>query len=267
MNPLTQLLKRKNRNLLSIYFTAGYPEKDSTVKIIRSLESAGVDFLEVGFPFSDPLADGQVIQHTSQQAIENGMSLNLVLEQLKKARSGINIPLILMGYLNPVLQTGIEAFCRRSNEAGISGVILPDLPLEEYDEEFRELFSYYKLHMIFLVTPETDPERVRKIDRLGSGFIYAVSSSSTTGRQDSFSELQAGYLRRLRLMNLSNPVMTGFGIYDSNSLQTVWEHSAGAVIGTAYLKSLNRSRDEKEAITSLMRQLGLEPGQSLPDPV
>ncbi len=257
MNSLTGLFKKKNRNLLSIYLTAGYPGKDSTVRIIHSLQSRGVDFLEIGFPFSDPLADGPVIQQTSQIAINNGMSLELLLDQLKEARTGFSVPLILMGYLNPVLQMGIETFCQKAREADICGVILPDLPLEEYETDYRTLFTSHDLHMIFLVTPETGIQRIRKIDMLSSGFIYAVSSSSTTGRRDSFSHAQTDYLKRLKSMDLNNPVMTGFGIHNSKTLQTVWENSSGAIIGTAYLQALMKSTDEKEAIDKLFCQLGI----------
>lgn len=256
-NPLTGLFRRKSKNLLSIYLTAGFPYKDSTIRVIHSLQAAGTDFLEVGFPFSDPLADGPVIQHTSQQAIKNGMSLNLLLDQLKEARNDIRIPLVLMGYMNPVMQTGMEVFCRKANEAGISGIILPDLPLQEYENKYRKLFRQYNLHMIFLVTPETDSGRIKKIDSLGSGFIYAVSSSSTTGRKDSFSSAQISYLKRLNSMELQNPVMTGFGIHNENTLRTVWKYSSGAIIGTAYLRSLMNSQNEEEAINLLLRQLGL----------
>lgn len=258
MNRLTELLNRKKKNLLSIYFTAGYPERDSTVKIIHSLQSAGIDFLEVGFPFSDPLADGTVIQQTSQEAIKNGMTLDLVLDQLTEAKSGIGIPLILMGYLNPVLQKGMEAFCMKANKAGVSGIILPDLPPEEFEAGYKDLFKFYKLHMIFLVTPETGKARIEKLDSLGSGFIYAVSSSSTTGSRAVFSNEQTGYLARLREMNLHNPVMTGFGIYNRQTLETVWENSSGAIIGSAYLKALIRNPDENKAISLLLEQLDIK---------
>ena len=257
MNPLTRLFERKNKNLLSVYFTAGYPEKESTVKIIHSLQESGIDFLEAGFPFSDPLADGPVIQQTSQQAIKNGMSLELLLDQLTGARKKITIPVVLMGYLNPVLQMGFENFCRKAAEAGVSGVILPDLPPKLYMSQYRKLFESNNLQMIFLVTPETSRERIKMIDSLGSGFIYAVSSSSTTGKQDSFSDEQTIYLKNLASMNLKNPVMTGFGIHNGKTLQTVWEHSAGAIVGTAYLKALMSSNDEKEAIKKLLDQLQL----------
>lgn len=260
MNLLTELLERKRRNLLSIYFTAGYPEKDSTVRIIRSLGREGIDFAEVGFPFSDPLADGPVIQQTGTQAIRNGMSLGLLLEQLKAVRSEISVPLVIMGYLNPVLQMGMEQFCRKAGEAGISGVILPDLPPEEYETGYKHLFLANDLHMIFLVTPETSRERIKKIDRLGSGFIYAVSSSSTTGRRKEFSPQQIGYLLRLKKMKLKNPVLTGFGIHNSKTLQTVWEHSAGAIIGTAYLRELVDNPVEDDAIAALLIKLGLRSG-------
>ncbi|MFP4367071.1 MAG: tryptophan synthase subunit alpha [Bacteroidales bacterium] len=257
MNALTKLFKNKNKNLISIYFTAGFPEKDSTVPIIHSLQEEGIDFLEVGFPFSDPLADGPVIQQTSHQSIMNGMNLELLLDQLKAARKNITIPLILMGYLNPVLQMGMEVFCRKADEAGISGVILPDLPPEEYEEAYQDMFKAHDLHMIFLITPETSSPRIEKIDKLSTGFIYAVSSSSTTGKQDSFSDAQTSYLKRLQSATLQNPVMTGFGIHNKNTLQTVWEYSAGAIIGTAYLKSLMKSDNEKEAINGLKEQLGI----------
>jgi tryptophan synthase alpha chain len=258
MNPLTELFNQKSKKLLSIYFTAGYPEKGSTVGIIHSLQDKGVDFIEVGFPFSDPLADGPVIQQTSHQAISNGMTLGLLLDQLKEAGPDITIPLILMGYLNPVMQMGMEAFCRKAHEAGVSGIILPDLPIEEYEAQYATLFRSCNLHMIFLVTPETVTERIRKIDSLSSGFIYAVSSSSTTGRQDSFSGEQTDYLKRLNAMNLRNPVMTGFGIHNSKTLQTVWEYTSGAIIGTAYLKALMKSASEKEATDLLFEQLGID---------
>ena len=258
MNPLTELFKKKSTKLLSIYITAGYPKKESTVGIIHSLQDKGVDFIEVGFPFSDPLADGPVIQQTSQQAIGNGMTLELLLDQLKEAGSDISVPLLLMGYLNPVLQMGMEAFCRKAGEAGISGVILPDLPVEEFEAEHIDLFRSCNLHIIFLVTPETTSERIRKIDSLSSGFIYAVSSSSTTGRQDSFNREQTDYLSRLNSMNLRNPVMTGFGIHNSKTLQAVWEHTSGAIIGTAYLKALMKSTSEKQAIDLLFAQLGID---------
>ena len=258
MNPLTELFKKKTSNLLSVYITAGFPEKDSTAGIIRSLQEKGVDFIEAGFPFSDPLADGPVIQMTSQQAIRNGMSLELLLDQLKEARGEITVPLVLMGYMNPVLQMGMEVFCRKAHESGASGVILPDLPVEEYRLLYAPLFKAYNLHMIFLITPETSIERIMKIDKLSSGFIYAVSTSSTTGRQNSFSPQQKAYLKRLRDMNLKNPIMTGFGIHNSETLKTVCEYTSGAIIGTAYLKALMNSRSAKEAADTLYRQLGLE---------
>ena len=258
MNPLNELFKKKSSKLLSIYITAGYPRKESTVGIIQSLQDKGVDFIEVGFPFSDPLADGPVIQQTSHQAISNGMTLELLLDQLKEAGPDIQVPLLLMGYLNPVLQMGMETFCRKAVEAGISGVILPDLPIEEFEAEHLDLFRSSKLHVIFLVTPETTSDRIRKIDSLSTGFIYAVSSSSTTGRQDSFSLAQTEYLNRLNSMNLVNPVMTGFGIHNSKTLQTVWEYTSGAIIGTAYLKALMKSTSEKQAIELLFSQLGLD---------
>ncbi len=256
-NRLDELFKRKDRQLLSIYLTAGFPRIDSTVPLIRSLEEAGADFLEVGFPFSDPLADGPVIQETSSIAIRNGMNLRLLLGQLAGARNGISIPLILMGYLNPVLQMGMGTFCRKAEESGVSGVIIPDLPPEEYRDKYRELFNRHKLHMIFLVTPGTTVERIRMLDNLGSGFIYAVSASSTTGRQESFSREQEQYLEKLGSLDLGNPVMTGFGIHNRNTLETVWKHTSGAIIGTAYLKALMEAGSPDEAARSLFGRLGV----------
>ena len=258
MNLLTELFKKKNKNLLSIYLTAGFPRKESTVGLIHSLQKRGVDFLEIGFPFSDPLADGPVIQKTSYQALKNGMNLTLLFDQLKEARQDITIPLILMGYMNPVLKTGMEIFCRKANESGISGVILPDMPLDEYESKYKDLFSYYNLHMIFLVTPETGTARIKYIDSLGSGFIYAVSSSSTTGKQDEFSNAQTDYLKRLQSLYLKTPIMTGFGIHNKKTLQTVWKYSSGAIIGTAYLKNLMKTDVESDAINLLLRQLELD---------
>ena len=243
--------------MLSIYLTAGFPRIDSTVPLIRSLEEAGADFVEVGFPFSDPLADGPVIQETSNRAIRNGMNLRLLLDQLAGARHEISIPLILMGYLNPVLQIGMGTFCRRASEAGVSGIILPDLPPEEFTEEYRELFSRYDLRMIFLVSPQTSDGRIRMIDDLGSGFIYAVSSSSTTGKEQTFSREQELYLERLSKLNLRNPVITGFGIHNRNTLQTVWKHTAGAIVGSAYLKALMEAGSPREAARSLFGRLGV----------
>lgn len=258
MNKITGLFNKKSRHILSIYITAGFPEINSTVAVIKSLQEKGVDFIEVGFPFSDPLADGPVIQQTSQRAIKNGMNLELLLHQLEEAKQDISIPFVLMGYLNPVLQLGMKVFCRRAKEAGASGVILPDLPLEEYENEYKKIFADNDLHIIFLVTPETQQERIRRIDKLGSGFIYAVSASSTTGRQNSFSPEQVDYLKRLKEMDLVNPVMTGFGIHNSATLQTVFKHTSGAIIGTAYLKALMQTGNEKEAVNLLYSQLGID---------
>ena len=237
-NRITALFERKDKNILSIYFTAGYPELNDTQTTITELEKSGADLIEIGMPFSDPVADGPVIQHSSEIALQNGMSINLLFEQLKEIRKSISIPLILMGYLNPVMQYGIENFCQKCNDIGIDGTIIPDLPLEIYETEFKELFEQNSLSNIFLITPQTPDERIRKIDGLTTGFIYMVSSSSTTGIKGVANNEQVAYFERISKMNLRSKRLIGFGISDKKTVVKASEYANGAIIGSAFVKSL-----------------------------
>jgi tryptophan synthase alpha chain len=240
INRIDKLFSEKKKNILSIYFTAGFPRLDDTGKILQALEKYGVDMVEIGMPYSDPLADGPVIQQSSAKALQNGITINKVFAQLKAEVSRVKIPLILMGYLNPVLQYGIERFCRDAQQVGIDGIILPDLPLTEFKSTYKYYFEKYKLHFIFLVTPETTPERVKKMDAAGSGFIYAVSSSSITGMNKDIGA-QEKYFKRLQKMKLRNPVMVGFGIKDRKTFSDACKYASGAIIGTAYIKTIGNS--------------------------
>ena len=237
-NRIIQLFKRKDKNILSVYFTAGYPNLDDTVAIIAELEKNGADLIEIGIPFSDPVADGPVIQKSSEIALMNGMSIKLLFEQLKDIRKKFSIPLILMGYLNPVMQYGIEDFCEKCKETGIDGTIIPDLPLEIFEAEYKEVFESNHLSNIFLVTPQTPDERIRKIDALSTGFIYLVSSSSTTGAKVGVADEQMAYFNRIHKMNLNSKILVGFGISDKASFESAAHHTNGAIIGSAFIKSL-----------------------------
>ncbi len=236
MNRINKLINEKETGILSVYFTAGYPFADSTAQIIRYLADAGVDMIEIGMPFSDPLADGPVIQNSSNIALRNGMSLKLLFSQLKGIREKVDIPLLLMGYLNPVMQFGLETFCRSCSETGIDGAILPDLPPEVYLEEYKDVFQKYSLNNILLVSPMTSENRIRTIDGISSGFIYLVSSSSTTGIKEGFSEEQISYFRRIRGMKLKNKCLIGFGISDNRTFDSACKYSNGAIIGSAFVK-------------------------------
>lgn len=238
-NRLNELFERKKEPILSIYFTAGYPKLDSTLDIAEALGKAGADFLEIGFPYSDPLADGPVIQNSSQVALQNGMSLKVLFEQLKDLRKRVSIPVLLMGYVNPVLQYGVENFCRSCAEVGVDGTIVPDLPMVEYEELYKNCFLENKLSNIFLVTPQTSPERIRKIDALSNGFIYLLSSSSTTGKNLEVSQKTEQYFSRIQQMNLENPAMVGFGISDQQSFGKAAQYTRGAIVGSAFMKFLD----------------------------
>lgn len=261
MNQLTELLSKKQNRLLSVFFTAGYPQLDSTTEVLLSLQESGIDFVEVGMPYSDPLADGPVIQHTNTIAIDNGMTIKNMFSQLHAVKNERKIPVILMGYLNPVLQFGMEAFCREASQAGVSGIILPDLPMAEYKEHYDRLFRAHDLHFIFLITPTTKPERIREIDHASSAFIYAVSASATTGAgssqtADGSREHKIDYLKRIASMKLDHPVVVGFGIHDHDTLKDAWQWASGAIVGTAYLQELHQAEDEREAIKALLKKLG-----------
>lgn len=229
----------ENKKLLSIYFTAGYPKIDDTSEIIQQLEKNGVDFVEIGLPFSDPLADGPTIQASSQIALKNGMTTNLLFKQLKDIRKTVSIPLIIMGYFNPVLQYGVENFCKKCAEIGIDGLILPDLPLAEYEEHYVEIFKKYDLINIFLITPQTSEERIRKIDAASNGFIYMVSSASVTGNSFGFGNEQEKYFEEIASLSLANGQVVGFGINNSETFQQATKHTNGAIIGSAFIKMLS----------------------------
>ncbi|AFL80158.1 tryptophan synthase, alpha chain [Aequorivita sublithincola DSM 14238] len=238
MNRIQEKLS-ENKKLLSIYFTAGYPKLDDTVEILQQLEKNGVDMVEIGLPFSDPLADGPTIQASSQVALKNGMTTELLFQQLKDVRKTVSIPLIIMGYFNPVLQFGVENFCKKCAEVGIDGLILPDLPLAEYEEHYSEIFKKYGLMNIFLITPQTYEERIRQIDNASEGFIYMVSSASVTGSSSGFGNAQEDYFKRIATLSLKNPQIVGFGINNSETFQQATKHAKGAIIGSAFIKMLS----------------------------
>lgn len=238
MNRLNELFANKKDNLLSIYFTAGYPELNTTLDIADALEKAGVDFLEIGFPYSDPVADGPVIQHSSEVALQNGMNLNLLFEQLADLRKRVSIPVMLMGYFNPVVQYGVERFCKKAAEVGVDGLIVPDLPIYEYETLYADAFKKNGLSNIFMVTPQTSEERIRKIDTLSNSFIYLLSSSSITGTALQVSVDVEDYYKRVKVMNLNNPAIIGFGITDEKSFNKACEYASGAIVGTRFVKLL-----------------------------
>ncbi|WP_017258567.1 tryptophan synthase subunit alpha [Pedobacter arcticus] len=243
MNRLKKLFTEKKENILSIYYTAGYPEIGATLKIAQALEKAGADFLEIGFPYSDPVADGPTIQHSSQVSIENGMTLKVLFQQLKDLRPQVSIPILLMGYVNPMLQYGVANFCKDVAEAGVDGIIVPDLPLYEYEELYKDEFIKNGLSNIFLVTPNTSEERIRKIDELSTGFIYLLSSSATTGKDLDQSDKISKYYERVKAMNLKNPLIIGFGISDKASFDRANKYVDGAIMGTAFVKTIGNKED------------------------
>ena len=240
MNRIDQLFTEKSKDVLNVYCTAGYPHLNSTIEVLTALQQNGADLIEIGMPYSDPLADGPVIQQSNMVALDNGMSINLLFEQLQTARETIKVPIILMGYMNPILQYGLEKFCASAEAVGIDGIILPDLPMYEFETSYKQLFEKHHLKFIFLVTPETGEERIIKIDSLSSGFLYAVSSSSTTGNNKDIAE-QAEYFKKLQSMQLSNPILVGFGIKDKATFKTAGVYTNGAIIGSAYIKALENS--------------------------
>ena len=240
MNRIDSLFKQKKQSVLNVYCTAGYPQLNSMVEVLSSLQENGADIIEIGMPYSDPLADGPVIQQSNMVALENGMSIPVLFEQLKNIRSTIHLPIILMGYMNPILQFGLKNFCEAAAAVGVDGVILPDLPMYEFENDYQPLFDEHGLKFIFLVTPETGEERIRKIDSLCSGFLYAVSSSSTTGNNKAIAD-QSTYFKRLKEMQLNNPILVGFGIKDKETFQSACQYTNGAIIGSAYIKALEGS--------------------------
>lgn len=242
MSRIKTIFAEKRNRLLNVYCTAGYPRLDSTLQVMKALQHNGADMIELGMPYSDPLADGPVIQASSSKALENGMTIAVLFEQLREMRTQITVPVILMGYMNPVLQYGFEKFCAHAKAAGIDGLILPDLPVYEFETEYGAIIHKHGLDFIFLVTPETSDERIRKLDELSSGFLYAVSSSSTTGQDKNMGDVSF-YLQRLKALELKNPVLVGFGIKDKQSFNAACAHASGAIIGTAYIKALENAAD------------------------
>lgn len=240
MNRINNKLQ-EDKKLLSIYFTAGYPNLNDTVTIIQDLEKSGVDMIEIGLPFSDPLADGPTIQASSTQALKNGMTTQVLFNQLKDIRKTVNIPLIIMGYFNPILQYGVEAFCKKCQEVGIDGLIIPDLPVDVYNDDYKTIFEAYGIINVFLITPQTSDDRIHFIDSVSNGFIYMVSSASVTGGQSGFNEENTAYFKRIANMNLKNPQIIGFGISDNKTFTQATQYAKGAIIGSAFIKSITNN--------------------------
>lgn len=241
MNKIHQKIQ-ENKKLLSIYFTAGFPHLNDTEEILEELEKSGVDMVEIGLPFSDPLADGPTIQQSSTQALENGMTTEVLFNQLKDIRKTVSIPLLIMGYFNPILQYGVEKFCQKSAEIGIDGLIIPDLPMDVYVENYKEIFERYNLVNVFLITPQTSEERIRTIDEISNGFIYMISSASVTGAKNEFGEAQKNYFQRIQSMNLKTPQIVGFGISNSQTFEAATQFAKGAIIGSAFVKFLKENK-------------------------
>ncbi|UMB62007.1 tryptophan synthase subunit alpha [Lutibacter sp. A80] len=240
MNRINKKLQ-EDKKLLSIYFTAGYPKLNDTVEVIESLEKSGVDFIEIGLPFSDPLADGPTIQASSTTALENGMTTKVLFNQLKDIRKTVSIPLIIMGYFNPIMQYGVEDFCKKCAEIGIDGLIIPDLPLKDYNENYKAIFEKYGLINVFLITPQTSDERIRFIDGISNGFIYMVSSAGVTGAKNSFGNTQQAYFDRIASMNLKAPQVIGFGISNSETFAMATSNAKGAIIGSAFVNYITNN--------------------------
>jgi tryptophan synthase alpha chain len=253
MNRINQKLS-ENKKLLSIYFTAGFPKLNDTATIISALEKNGADFIEIGLPFSDPLADGPTIQRSSTIALQNGMTSELLFKQLKDIRKTVSIPLIIMGYFNPMMQYGMEAFCKKCAETGIDGLIIPDLPVKEYNDNIKPIFEKYNLINVFLITPQTSVDRIRFIDKISNGFIYMVSSASVTGSQNSFGKTQNDYFERIHAMKLKSPQIVGFGISNAETFHQATKYAKGAIIGSAFVTHLaqNGTRDIHKFVRAIL---------------
>jgi tryptophan synthase alpha chain len=255
MNRIDKLFNSEKNNILSIYFTAGYPNLDSTAGIIRTLAEAGADMIEIGIPFSDPMADGPVIQHSNQVALQNGMNLKLLFNQLSDIRKKVEIPLLLMGYLNPVMQFGIENFCSECSRNGIDGVIIPDLPPRIFTEEYISFFNEYDLYNILLISPQSSDDRISALDKISRGFIYMVSSSSVTGTKNRFTDDQISYFRRVQEMDLKNPCLIGFGISNNETFADACRLSRGGIIGSGFIKILEMKGDSTENIFQYIKDI------------
>lgn len=251
---IQSLFEKKKKNILTVYFTAGYPAIADTLEIIKNLDAAGVDLIEIGMPFSDPLADGPVIQESSQQAIKNGMTIKLLFEQLKELRNVTEIPVVLMGYLNPVMQYGEEAFLSKCNEVGVDGIILPDLPLDIYKKRWETLFEKEGVLNIFLITPQSSEDRIRDVDATSKGFVYVVSSNSITGANKQF-DRQAAYFKYIQNLKLKNPTLIGFGIHNKATYEEACAYSNGVIVGTAFIKHISNKGISQAAILEFVKQL------------
>jgi tryptophan synthase alpha chain len=252
MNRIDQLFQQKKEQILSIYFTAGYPALNDTVTVIQALEKEGVDLIEIGVPFSDPMADGPVIQASGAKALQNGMSVKTLFTQLAGIRSSVSIPLVLMGYLNPIMQFGFDHYCEEAARCGIDGLIIPDLPFAEYMESYKPIADRHGLHVIMLITPETSEERIRLIDRHTSGFIYMVSSASVTGAKSAFSDVNIDYFRRVNAMQLKNPRLIGFGISNKETFDAACREASGAIIGSRFITLLGSEESIEEAAKKMI---------------
>ena len=258
VNRIQQAFQRKKQGLLNIYFTAGYPRLHDTVPLLKALTEAGADLIEIGMPFSDPLADGPVIQQSSAVALANGMNLPVLFSQLQGIRDNVpDTPILLMGYLNPVMQFGVENFCREAAAVGVDGIILPDLPLDDYLDHYQELFKQYNIRPVFLITPQTAPERIRRIDELTDSFLYLVSGPGTTGGSGAAQAagVQEAYFERIEAMQLRNPRLIGFGIADRASFQNACQHAEGAIIGSALIRALDDVEDAPAAAASFVASI------------
>lgn len=254
-NRITELFEKKDKNILSVFYTAGFPNLDDTGTIAMFLEKSGADMIEIGIPFSDPIADGPTIQQSNKVALANGMNVKLLLDQVKTIRESVTIPIILMGYLNPVMQYGVERFIKDAAKAGVDGLILPDLPLDVYEEQYASIFKQENIFISFLISPTTSEDRIRKIDKLSNGFIYAVSSSATTGAKKDFSQEQIRYFERLKAMKMKNSYLVGFGISSKSTFAKAAEYSSGAIVGSAFINLLQSSSNLASDINTFIRSI------------
>ncbi len=253
-NKLDILFGQKKKNVLNMYCTAGFPQLNSTVEVILSLQQNGADIIEVGMPYSDPIADGPVIQESNTRALENGINIGLTLQQLKERKDEVKVPLILMGYLNPVLQFGFENFCREAAEAGVSGLIIPDIPVDAFDKEYKKIIDKYNLAFIFLITPSTPVARIKALDKRSKGFLYAVSSPGITGKQTAI-DSQKTYFESLKKLKLKNPLLIGFGIRDRETFENACNYATGAIIGSAYIQALMQNTNVQETTEAFMKSI------------
>ena len=255
MNRIDALFQQVKTPVLNIYFTAGFPSLQDTRTVLKAIQKGGAHIVEIGMPYSDPIADGETIQQSNQKALDNGMSLQVLFDQLKGMRDEISVPVVLMGYLNPVVQMGIETFCQKCQEVGVDGLIIPDLPVEEYHEEYKAIFDRYGLINIFLITPQTSEVRIRRIDEISSGFIYMVSSASVTGSTSGITPEMEAYFNRVNQMNLKNPRLIGFGIKDQETFGQASQHASGAIIGSQFIRVLEQASNLEEDIVAYIQSV------------